>query len=125
MNQRKILVADDCRTIRSTVRRMLLENGWDVTLARNGREAVQIARRDIPDLIILDINMPRMDGYSACTEILNFMDLPVVFLTSNSAKHLEVMGRRFGAYLQKPVCPDRLIATVESLLRRHAVLEAC
>lgn len=123
MQQANILVADDSRTIRSTVRRTLVKEGWDVTLASNGKEAVELARRDEPDLVILDIHMPRMDGYNACIEILEYMDIPVIFLTTETAKHLEAMGDRLGAYLPKPADAGTLVATVQALLDRHAVLE--
>lgn len=123
MHQTKILVADDSRTIRALVRRTLAGAGYDVSLACDGREAVQLARRDRPDLVILDIQMPVMDGYTACEEILALQnrcpDLQIVFLTKDEAKHLDALGRQLGAYLQKPVCENTLLATVRSLLKWH------
>ena len=65
MHQAKILAADDSRTIRALVSRTLSGAGFDVTLASDGLEAVEFARRDHPDLVILDIQMPHMDGYTA------------------------------------------------------------
>ena len=105
MHQPKILIADDSRTIRALVRRALSAAGFDVTLACDGKEAVQLARRDHPDLVILDIQMPEMDGYTACEEILALNDrcpdLPIIFLTKDNAKHLDALGSQLGAYLQK------------------------
>ena len=129
MHQAKILVADDSRTIRAIVRRTLAAAGFDVTLACDGREAVQLARRDHPDLVILDIQMPEMDGYAACEEILALEnqcpELPIIFLTNDKAKHLAALGSELGAYLQKPVCEGTLLSTVRSLLHRHAVPRTC
>jgi CheY-like chemotaxis protein len=129
MHQPKILIADDSRTIRALVRRALGAAGFDVTLACDGKEAVELARRDHPDLVILDIQMPEMDGYTACDEILAMNDrgpdLPIIFLTKENAKHLDALGSELGAYLQKPVSDETLLSTVQSLLDRHSTSHAC
>ena len=118
MHQPKILIADDSRTIRALVRRTLSAAGFDVILACDGLEAVQLAQRDHPDLVILDIKMPEMDGYTACEKLLASQDpVPIIFLTKDSARHLDTLGTELGAYLQKPVCEDQLLSTVRSLLR--------
>ena len=117
MSNPKILVADDSRTIRSHVSRVLTDAGFDVILASDGREAVDMARRDAPDVVILDIQMPEMDGYQACEEILAMdSSMPIIFLTKHDAKHLRTLGDDLGAYLHKPVSPDALLETVRSLL---------
>ena len=123
MHQPRILVADDSRTIRALVRRTLAAAGYDVTLAADGKEAVELARRDHPDLVILDIQMPELDGYVACDKILAMQDrcreLPIIFLTKETAKHLAALGSELGAYLQKPVADDTLLTTVRSLLQSN------
>jgi len=120
MHQAKILVADDSCTIRTLVRRALTSQGFDVTLACDGKEAVCLAQSNPPDLVILDIQMPEMDGYTACEQILAYEDrnpdLQIIFLTKESAGHLSALGRQFGAYLPKPVCEGTLLSTVQSLL---------
>ena len=125
MHQAQILIADDSRTIRALVRKTLTAAGFDVTLACDGREAVQLARRDRPDLVILDIQMPEMDGYAACEEILALEnrrpDLPIIFLTKDTANHLHALGSQMGAYLPKPICETSLVATVQSLLEHASV----
>ena len=125
MSAQKILLADDSRTIRAVVRRPLSAHGYDVILASDGREAVQLARRENPDLVILDIQMPEMDGYAACEEILalneHLSTVPVIFLTKMKAQHLEKLGHDLGAYLQKPVANDLLLETVARLLSRRPV----
>lgn len=129
MQQAKILVADDSRTIRAVVRRALTAEGYDVTLASDGLEAVQFARRDHPDLVILDIQMPEMDGYTACEQILALEDrrpdLPIIFLTRDTAQHLCALGSQLGAYLPKPVSDETLVATVRELLAKHIPQQVC
>jgi DNA-binding response OmpR family regulator len=129
MPQAKILAADDSRTIRALVCRALTAAGFDVTLACDGLEAVQFARRDHPDLVILDIQMPHKDGYTACEEILAIedlpADLPIIFLTKDNAQHLGALGEELGAYLPKPVREETLVATVRILLQRDAASQVC
>lgn len=121
MSNPLILVADDSRTIRSHVCRILSDAGFEVILACDGREAVELAGRESPDLVILDIQMPEMDGYQACEEILAINgSLPIIFLTKNDAQHLKALGDDLGAYLQKPVSAEELLSTVRSLLTKCA-----
>ena len=124
-----LLIADDSRTIRALVHRALTAAGFDVTLACDGKEAVALARRDHPDLVILDIRMPEMDGYTACEKILALSDrcpnLPIIFLTNENAKHLDALGEELGAYLHKPVSDEKLVSTVRALLDRRATSPAC
>lgn len=117
MSNPKILVADDSRTIRSHVSRILSDADFEVILACDGREAVELTGRDNPDLVVLDIQMPEMDGYQACEEILAMdKSKPIVFLTKNDEQHLQALGDDLGAYLHKPVSADELLSTVRSLL---------
>ncbi len=130
MRQTKILVADDSCTIRALVRRTLVNAGFDVSIACDGKEAVEVARRDRPDLVILDIQMPEMDGYTACEQILALADwcteLPIIFLTKDNAKHLEALGSELGAYLKKPVSEETLLETIRSLINeRHSTPQTC
>ena len=124
MSAQKILVADDSRTIRALVRRPLAASGYDVILASDGVEAVQLARTENPDLVILDIQMPGMDGYTACQEILALSDelanVPIIFLTKVEAQHLQTLGNDLGAYLQKPIQDELLLETVSRLLNESA-----
>lgn len=120
MSKPVILVADDSRTLRTLVRRILGEAGYAVALAADGREAVEVARRERPDLIVLDIHMPSMDGYEACHQLLGYgppwSETPIIFLTHAEGPHLSALGSELGAYLRKPVKPDLLIPTVRRLL---------
>lgn len=128
LTQPKILVADDSRTIQAIVRRALLEAGYAVTLAADGRQAVLAAREECPQLVILDILMPEKDGYTACLEIRElgqpWHDLPVIFLSKEQTPALDTLGAELGAYLSKPVRVDLLLSTVAALLERAAVIES-
>ncbi len=122
MPRARILVADDSRTVRTLVHRALSNAGFEVTLARDGAEAVQLASHDLPDLVILDIQMPGVDGYAACEQILQLScgrpTPPIIFLTKEIAVHLAALGSQLGAYLPKPVSDQSLLMTVHRLLGR-------
>ncbi|WP_153556273.1 response regulator [Roseimaritima sediminicola] len=115
-----ILVADDSGTVRTLVRRALVAAGFQVVTADNGVAAVAQFRQHAPELVILDIQMPEMDGYEACQQILaanlGRRPLPIVFLTRDTAQHLDALGSELGAYLPKPVCEQQLVETVRALL---------
>ncbi|PAY16052.1 hypothetical protein CKO51_28525 [Rhodopirellula sp. SM50] len=117
-----ILVADDSRTVLRLLDRTLRDAGYKVALTEDGRQAVNVATETKPDLIILDINMPVLDGYGVCHELLADetwdRSTPVIFLTSADAPHLETLGSQLGAFLSKPTEPDLLLETVQTLLRR-------
>ncbi|MEM7312301.1 MAG: response regulator [Planctomycetota bacterium] len=112
----KILVADDSRTVQCTLKRILSPAGYQLLFASDGREAVDMATLGHPDLAILDILMPEMDGYAACDEILKQSVIPIVFLTREPGPQLSELGRQLGAYLPKPVDEESLLLTVADLL---------
>ncbi|MEM7784668.1 MAG: response regulator [Planctomycetota bacterium] len=121
MAGKQILVVDDSQTVRVLVERILTSAGFDVVIARDGFEGLEKITSETK-LVVLDVNMPELDGYGFC-EKLNSMSkdyeqLPIVFLTSIESKALELLGRQFGAYLNKPVSKDKLLAAVDDLLSR-------
>ncbi|MCA9125785.1 MAG: response regulator [Planctomycetales bacterium] len=124
MQHAKILVADDSGTIRLCLKRALQSAGYEVFLACDGLEAVRVAREVDIDLAILDIQMPEMDGYTACEQILRDGVLPIIFLTRDVAPHLSTLGDQLGAYLPKPADDKTLLKTVRNLLQR-VVTQAC
>lgn len=124
----KILVAEDERDIRELIAFTLRFAGFDVALAKNGAEAVDLVEAEGPDLIILDVRMPKMTGYEACRHIKenpNIRDIPVVFLSAKGQDAEIQQGLESGAeeYILKPFVPDELVAQVRDVLRRlgHAV----
>ena len=129
MPQARILIADDSCTVRTLVRRILTAADYESILACDGSEAVELARRERPDLVILDIQMPEKDGYAACEEILALEnrreELPIVFLTKDRASHLDSLGVELGAYLQKPICEVTLLSTIRDLLKHVSPAQTC
>jgi CheY-like chemotaxis protein len=120
----KILVAEDEADIRELVA-FSLENigGFQVVKARNGAEAVQVARAEIPDLILMDVRMPRMTGVEACAKLKTIpetKDIPVVFLSAMGQEQEIQQGMDVGAteYVLKPFAPDVLMAKVREILGR-------
>lgn len=118
----RILVAEDERDIRELINFTLMFAGHQVTLAANGEEAVTLAGQIKPDLILMDVRMPRMTGYEACRAMKAQPDLqpiPVVFLTAKGQDEEMQMGREVGAhaYILKPFAPDDLTRRVKDILQ--------
>lgn len=116
----KIMFCDDDANICELARLYLEKEGFDVTLASNGKEAVESFERVAPSLIILDILMPEMDGYEACREIRKKSSVPIIFLTAKSDVFDKVLGLELGAddYMVKPFDVKELIARIKAVLRR-------
>lgn len=119
----KILIAEDERDIRDLVAFTLRFAGYEVFAAANGEEAVEMAPRVNPDLILMDVRMPRMTGYEACRILkLNpdLKDIPVVFLSAKGQENEIQQGLDAGAeqYLLKPFAPDQLTAHVKAILAK-------
>ncbi len=121
--RKKILVVDDEARMRKLVRDFLQKKDYAVIEAENGEEAVDLfcANNDI-DLIILDIMMPKMDGWQVCREIRKLSNIPIVMLTAKSEEKDELLGFELGVdeYITKPFSPKVLTARVEAILRRVA-----
>jgi DNA-binding response OmpR family regulator len=119
---KKVLVVDDEEHLTSLVKAYLVKDGYQVTIANNGREGLTCTRRVHPDLIILDVMMPEMDGYEFLRTLRNESDTPVIFLTAKVDEQERVLGLELGAddYLVKPFYPRELISRVRAVLRREA-----
>jgi len=120
----KILIAEDERDIRDLITFTLRFAGYEVVAGSNGEEAVTLALQEIPDLILLDVRMPRMTGYEACAKIkedLKTRDIPVIFLSAKGQDNEIQTGMDAGAteYLLKPFAPDQLIARIQALLAQQ------
>lgn len=119
----KILVVDDEKAVRESLRRSLSFNGYDVSLAEDGVEALGVISRVQPDLTVLDVMMPRMDGLEVCRNLRSTgYDRPILILTARDGVSDRVAGLDAGAddYLPKPFALEELLARVRALLRRAA-----
>jgi len=119
----KILIAEDEPDIRDLIAFTLRFAGYEVVTGSNGEEAVQLARKEFPDLILLDVRMPRMTGYEACKKIKadsSLKDVPIVFLSAKGQEAEIQSGMEAGAeeYLLKPFAPDQLTERVRSILSK-------
>lgn len=117
----KILVADDESRMRKLVRDFLVKAGYEVIEAKDGEEALDLFYKDNKvDLIILDVMMPKIDGFGVLKEIREKSKVPVIMLTALSEEKDELMGFKYGVdeYVSKPFSPKVLVARVEALLRR-------
>jgi len=116
----KVLVVEDELKIARLVREYLTEAGFDVTVALNGEEGLAAARGDRPDLIILDLGLPGMDGFDVTRSIRSHMAMPIIMLTARSEETDRVIGLELGAddYVVKPFSPRELVARVKAVLRR-------
>ncbi len=119
----RILIADDEEGIRTILEKRLLSSGYEVMTALNGREAVGMAFKEKPDLVIMDIMMPEMDGIQATRKLresLETASIPVLMLTAKKDKRSELEGIDAGAddYMTKPFDRDKLLARIKMLLRR-------
>lgn len=119
----RILIAEDERDIRDLIAFTLRFAGHEVIATANGEEALNMALETIPDLILLDVRMPRMTGYEACKQIKadpRLKDVPVVFLSAKGQEAEIRDGMEAGAeeYLLKPFAPDQLTERVRSILAK-------
>jgi len=119
----KVLVVDDEESIVELLKYNLEKGGYDVRTARDGVEGVEVAKKFIPDLVLLDIMMPKMDGVEACRLLRNLPELQktfIIFLTARSEEYSEVAAFDVGAddYITKPIKPRALMSRIDALFRR-------
>lgn len=116
----QILVVDDESPIRDLVRGYLLREGWSVAVAEDGSAALRMAAESAPDVVVLDLMLPGVDGVEVCRRLRTFSDAYVLMLTAKSEEIDKLVGLAVGAddYLTKPFSPRELVARIRALLRR-------
>ena len=121
----KILVVDDADLLVKGIRFNLMNEGYTVITGSDGLEAVQLVQEEKPDLVVLDVMMPNMDGMTACSKIREFSDIPIILLTAKTDDMDKLMGFDHGAddYLTKPFNILELKARIRALLRRAGTHE--
>ena len=117
----KILVADDEQKIREVIREYAEFEGHEVAEAVDGMQAVEMAKNEDFDIIILDVMMPKLDGFSACKEIRKFKNVPVLMLSARGEEYYKLFGFEIGAddYVVKPFSPKEVLARVNAIIKRN------
>src|SRR5213593_1353003 len=115
-----IVTADDDPQLLRLVMRNLQLEGYDVLMASDGRQALAQIEEHIPDLVLLDVMMPKMDGFTVCQRVREFSSVPIIIVTARGQDQDKVRGLDLGAddYLTKPFSVDELLARVRAVLRR-------
>ena len=120
MATNKILVCDDDKNICELLRLYLVKDGYTVVIANDGEETLEKFRTEAPDLILLDIMMPKLDGWQVCREVRKKSDCPIIMVTAKGETFDKVLGLELGAddYVTKPFDPKEIIARIKAVMRR-------
>lgn len=121
---KKILVVDDEKSIAEIVKFNLVKEGYEVYVAFDGEEAVEMVKKVEPDLMLLDLMLPKMDGLEVCRTVRQDYDLPIIMVTAKDSEIDKVLGLELGAddYVTKPFSNRELVARVKANLRRKAAV---
>ncbi len=121
----KILIVDDETNIADTLKYNLLREGYEVSVSNDGRQALEVARREKPDLVILDLMLPGMNGLDVCRNLRQFSTVPILMLTAREEEVDKILGLELGAddYMTKPFSLREVIARVRAMLRRMEMLQ--
>ena len=123
MDNIKLLVCDDDNNICELLRLYLVKEGYSVVLAQSGTEALSLFHKERPDMVLLDIMMPGMDGWQVCREIRKTSDCPIIMITAKGETFDKVLGLELGAddYIVKPFDTKEVVARIKAVLRRAQV----
>lgn len=123
---KRILVVDDQEPVLRSLRRILIASGYEALVAASGMEGLDLARQKPPDLVLLDLKMPGMDGLAVCRELRQWSTAPIIVVSSNGEERFKVHALDLGAddYLTKPFGSDELLARIRACLRRSAGRQA-
>ncbi|MEI6045988.1 MAG: response regulator transcription factor [Chloroflexota bacterium] len=121
----KILIVDDEENIANTLKYNLIREGYEVTISGDGRQALEVARREKPDLVILDLMLPSMNGLDVCRTLRQHSTVPILMLTAREEEVDKILGLELGAddYMTKPFSLREVIARVRAMLRRMEMLQ--
>lgn len=116
----KLLIVDDEELIRNVIKEYAVLEGFEISEAENGLEAIEACKQDDYDLIIMDIMMPKLDGYQSVKEILKIKSIPVLMLSARGEEYDKLIGFELGIddYMQKPFSPKELMARIKAILKR-------
>ena len=116
----RVLVVDDEKLIVKGIRFSLEQDGMEVDCAYDGEEAIELAKKTEYDMVLLDVMLPKFDGYEVCQAIREFSDMPIIMLTAKGGDMDKILGLEYGAddYISKPFRPRELVSRMRSVLRR-------
>ena len=120
---KKILITEDSPTILEILKSVLVEEGYEVIAASDGQQALNLAKTEKPDLMVLDLMLPKIDGYKVCRMLKfdeKYKDIPIIMLTARTNETDEKLGKEVGAdaYIKKPFQPEVVIDEIKKLLNR-------
>lgn len=120
MSNNKVLIVDDDENIVELIRLNFMKEGFDTCTANDGERAIELFKSETPSIVILDVMMPKMDGWQVCREIRRISNIPIIMLTAKGETFDKVLGLELGAddYMVKPFETKELIARVKAVLRR-------
>src|SRR5690554_6005060 len=121
MNENHIMVVDDDFNINQLIKLYLEKEGFRVEPFQDGYKALKAFKENPPDLVVLDLMLPGLDGWDICREIRKISDIPIIMLTAKGETFDKVLGLELGAddYIVKPFDPKELMARIKAVLRRH------
>lgn len=124
MTREKILIVDDDKDIRNLIQTYLVREGYQTSSTGSGHEALALARSESPDLIILDVMLPDLDGLEVCRLLRRESTVPILFLSVKNEEFDKILGLSLGGddYLTKPFSPRELVARVKAILRRSKIV---
>ena len=116
----KLCIVDDEEKIRALIKKYALFEGYEVKEAENGMQAIEMCQRENFDLVVMDIMMPELDGFSACKKIREFSEVPVIMLSARGEEYDKIHGFEIGVddYIVKPFSPKELMMRVQAVLKR-------
>lgn len=116
----KLCIVDDEEKIRALIKKYALFEGYEVKEAENGMQAIEMCQREDFDLVVMDIMMPELDGFSACKKIREFSEVPVIMLSARGEEYDKIHGFEIGVddYIVKPFSPKELMMRVQAVLKR-------
>lgn len=117
----KILVVDDEAGIRTLIKKYALYEGHEIIEGADGMEAVELCKKEKPDIAVIDIMMPELDGFSACREIRKFSDVPIIMLSARGEEYDKINGFELGVddYVVKPFSPKELMLRIDAVMKRY------
>lgn len=121
MSNQRVLVVDDDKNICELIRLYLEKEGFSVVLAYDGQSAIDLFKENTPSVVLLDVMLPKMDGFQVCREIRRISNIPIIMLTAKGETFDKVLGLELGAddYMVKPFENKELVARIKAVLRRY------